>query len=190
MYEKFLPCVQSSLTSNPTPIPVYQRPMELYQEPMSKRKSHGVDFNNLILLTKNSMKTRRGYSRNASQQSSLLLDTKQPILKSNQNIVSWFDKDYARKTKEVMTVNALVSELRSFEEKYEYGKTAANWKRIESIAQQSENVRKKGSGNDIKLNDKRTKRPLYRDVVANSSSSHGIVLENVFERRYVRTLYF
>lgn len=210
MYEKFLPCTQPSSI---TPIPVYQRPMELYQEPTTKRKSQGVDFNNLILLTKNSIKTRRGYSKPAVQQP-FLLDSRQNLKTSNHNVqVQWFDKDHcAKKTKENVTVNTLVSELRSFEEKYEYYRGAnTSWKTAAESPQgqqrssetsfrlkdrifgnESSRCRSKDRffGNessrcrilDAEEKSKRTKRPLYRDVLANASNE--AILDNVFEKRY------
>ncbi|XP_011865201.1 PREDICTED: uncharacterized protein LOC105560579 isoform X2 [Vollenhovia emeryi] len=209
MYEKFLPCTQPNST---TPIPVYQRPMELYQEPMLKRKSQGVDFNNLILLTKNSIKTRRGYSKPAVQQP-FLLDSRQSLKTSSHNVqVQWFDRDHcAKRAKEVVTVNTLVSELRSFEEKYEYCREAGtSWK----TAAESTQGQQRSSETSFRLKDrifgnessrrrskdkffenensryraseakeeKRTKRPLYRDVLANTSNEAA--LDNVFEKRY------
>ncbi|XP_011701174.1 PREDICTED: uncharacterized protein LOC105457921 isoform X2 [Wasmannia auropunctata] len=209
MYEKFLPYTQPSTT----PIPVYQRPVELYQEPMLKRKSQGVDFNNLILLTKNSIKTRRGYTKPTVQQP-FLLESRQSLKTSSHNVqVQWFDKDHcAKKTKEV-TVNALVSELRSFEEKYEYCREAdTGWRTAAESQPQCQQRMSETSfqlkgrifenessrcgskdrffGNessryrptDTEEKDKRTKRPLYRDVLANASNE--AILDNVFEKRY------
>lgn len=214
MYEKFLPCTQPSST---TPIPVYQRPMELYQEPMLKRKNQGVDFNNLILLTKNSIKTRRGHSKPAIQQP-FLLDSRQSLKTSSHNVqMQWLDRDHcAKKTKEVVTVNALVSELRSFEEKYEYCRgTSTNWRMAAESPQgqrkssetsfrskdkifgnRSSRCRSKdrlfGNENsrcrasDAAGKDRRTKRPLYRDVLANqAASSNEVILDNIFEKRYI-----
>ncbi|XP_071561687.1 uncharacterized protein [Temnothorax nylanderi] len=212
MYEKFLPCTQPSST---TPIPVYQRPMELYQqEPLLKRKNQGVDFNNLILLTKNSIKTRRGHSKPAVQQP-FLLDSRQSLKTSSHNVqVQWFDRDHcAKKTKEVVTVNTLVSELRSFEEKYEYCRGAGtSWKTAAESSPQAqqrssetsfrlkdrifgnessrcrlkdrffENESSRYRVSDTEKKDKRTKRPLYRDVLTNASNE--TVLDNVFEKRY------
>lgn len=199
VYEKFLPRAQPSTST--TPIPVYQRPMEMCQEPVLKRKSQGVDFNNLILLTKNS-KTRRGHSKPAVQQP-FLLESRQSLKTSSHNVqVQWFDRDHgAKKTKKVVTtVNTLVSELRSFEEKYECCRGAGtSWKTAAESPQSSqqgssetsfrlkdrifgnESSRYRVSGAEKK--DKRTKRPLYRDVLANVSNE--AVLDNVFEKRYV-----
>ncbi|XP_018354281.1 PREDICTED: uncharacterized protein LOC108755650 isoform X2 [Trachymyrmex septentrionalis] len=209
MYEKFLPCTQPSST---TPIPVYQRPVELYQEPMLKRKNQGVDFNNLILLTKNSIKTRRGHSKPPVQQP-FLLDSRQSLKTSSHNVqVQWFDRDHsAKKTKEVVTVNALVSELRSFEEKYEYCRGAdTSWRTVaessrdqqrlsetsfrlknEIYGNESSSCRSKDRffGNESSRyraldaeEDKNSKRPLYRDVLANATNE--AILDNVFEKRY------
>lgn len=212
IYEKFLPCTQPNST---TPIPVYQRPMELYQEPMLKRKSQGVDFNNLILLTKNSIKMRRGHSKPIVQQP-FLLDSRQSLKTSSHNVqVQWFDKDHcAKKTKEVVTVNTLVSELRSFEEKYEYCRGAGtSWKttvespqRQQRSSETSFRLKDKIFGNessryrsknrffenessryrisDVEEKNERMKRPLYRDVLANASNETA--LDNVFEKRYVK----
>lgn len=197
MYEKFVPRTQSSLT---TPIPVYQRPIELYQEPTPKRKNQGVDFNNLILLTKNSIKTRRGHAKSTAQSPSLP-DAKQSLRTSGHKMqVQWLGKDHrAKNVKEIAAVNALVSELRSFEEKCECDKRAAGagWKIVAAASQSkqrsSETARSKDRifGNEIARcktldaegKDKKTKRPLYRDVLANASS--GAVLESVFEKRRV-----
>ncbi|KAL6266530.1 hypothetical protein P5V15_003377 [Pogonomyrmex californicus] len=209
IYEKFLPCTQPN---SMTPIPVYQRPIELYQEPVTKRKSQGVDFNNLILLTKNTIKTQRGHSKVAIQQP-FLLDSRQNLKTSGHNVqVQWFNRDHCvKKPKEVVTMNTLVSELRSFEEKYEYCKGIdTNWRPAESSQNKqgsSENsfrsksriFGKKNSrykskdrllGNesskirimDVEEKDNRLKRPLYRDVLANVSSETN--LDNVFEKRY------
>ncbi|KYN06150.1 hypothetical protein ALC62_02911 [Cyphomyrmex costatus] len=209
MYEKFLPCTQASST---TPIPVYQRPMELYQEPMLKRKNQGVDFNNLILLTKNSIKTRRGHSKPTVQQP-FFLDSRQSLKTSSHNVqVQWFDKDHnVKKAKEVVTVNALVSELRSFEEKYEYYRGAnTSWRTIAESSQGQQRLSetsfrlKDGTygteGSSCRSKDryfgnessryrtsnadenKSSKRPLYRDVLANASNE--AILDNVFEKRY------
>ncbi|XP_029156624.1 uncharacterized protein LOC114929296 [Nylanderia fulva] len=196
IYEKFLPYTQPNPT---TSIPVYQRPMELYQEPTSKRKSQGVDFNNLILLTKNNIKTRR--SKNTAQQPFLLESSKQNLRtshnqSSSRNMqVQWFDKDRGTKgSKEVVTVNALVSELRSFEEKYECCRGAGtSWRTaVENQQRPSESSRSRNKifggdssrcrTSDAEERNRRTKRPLYRDVLANASS--GGILENVFEKRY------
>jgi len=191
MYEKCLPCTQQSPT---TPIPVYQRPTELYQESTSKRKNQGVDFNNLILLTKNSIKTRRGHSKGVTQQP-FLLESKQTLRASSHNVqMQWFDKDQcARKKEEFVSVNELVSELRSFEEKYEHGKSASWLNTAESLPsqQRSSETSKSKSGVFVNKSSRykalsteeknKKKRPLYRDVLANASSG----AENVFEKRYV-----
>lgn len=166
---------------------------------MLKRKSQGVDFNNLILLTKNSIKTRRGHSKPAVQQP-FLLDSRQSLKTSSHNVqVQWFNRDHcAKKTKEVVTVNTLVSELRSFEEKYEYCREAGtNWRTVaESPSQQKsseasfrlkdrffENESSRYRVPDAEEKGKRMKRPLYRDVLANASND--TVLDNVFEKRYI-----
>lgn len=48
----------------PAPIPVYQRPSKSSaQDYAQRRKSQGVDFNNLILLTKSAMKVRRNQTK-------------------------------------------------------------------------------------------------------------------------------
>jgi len=188
--------------------------MEMYQEPMLKRKNQGVDFNNLILLTKNSIKTRRGHSKPAVQQP-FLLESRQSLKASSHNVqVQWFDRDHgAKKTKEVVTVNTLVSELRSFEEKYECCRRAGtSWRTAESsqrsqqgLSETSFRLKDRMFGNensrcrskdkffekessryrvsDAEKKDKRTKRPLYRDVLANASNE--AVLDNVFEKRYI-----
>ncbi|XP_032680841.1 uncharacterized protein LOC116848642 [Odontomachus brunneus] len=191
MYERFLPCIQHYPSA--TAIPVYQRPSELYQESTSKRKSHGVDFNNLILLTKSSSKSRRGHAK----QQLPPLETTQKDLRFGQNTVQWLNKDCARRTKGVVTVNALVSELRSFEEKYEQGRgSSSSW----AITTESPPRHRTGSEGtkskdgkeasrcklvDAEERDRRKERPLYRDVLANATSGqHGMILDNVFERRY------
>lgn len=178
---------------------------------MLKRKSQGVDFNNLILLTKNSIKTRRGHSKSAVQQP-FLLDSRQSLKTSSHNVqVQWFNKDHCtKKTKEVVTVNTLVSELRSFEEKYEYCRGAdTSWRTVTESPQGQqrsseasfrlkdrifgnesctskdrffENDSSKYRAPDIEEKNKRMKRPLYRDVLANASNE--TVLHNVFEKRY------
>ncbi|XP_070526841.1 uncharacterized protein [Cardiocondyla obscurior] len=208
VYEKFLPCTQLSST---TPIPVYQRPIEFYQEPMLKRKSHGVDFNNLILLTKNSIKTRRGSSKPTVHQP-FSLDSRQSLKTSGHNVqVQWLNKDHcSKKTKEIMTVNTLVSELRSFEEKYECKRADGNWKTtVESPQGQQtstetsfrlkdktfgnessrgrsrrklfENEKSRCKTSNAEQKDRKAKRPLYRDVLTNISND---AVPDVFEKRY------
>lgn len=160
---------------------------------MSKRKSQGVDFNNLILLTKSNIKTRR--SKGVAQQSFLLEPKQQNLKTPGRNVqMQWLDKDRcSRGTKEVVTVNALVSELRSFEEKYECCKEAGTSRRtaVEDQQRSSETSRSRNKtfgsdssrcrASDVEERNKKTKRPLYRDVLANASSREA--LENVFEER-------
>jgi len=111
--------------------------------------------------------------------------------------MQWFDKDQcARKKEEFVSVNELVSELRSFEEKYEHGKSAS-WlpntaESLPSQQQRSSEASKSKSGVFVNKNSRykalsteeknKKKRPLYRDVLANASSG----AENVFEKRYFR----
>ncbi|XP_020293691.1 uncharacterized protein LOC109859646 isoform X2 [Pseudomyrmex gracilis] len=196
IYEK---CLSYTQPNPMTPIPVYQRPMELYQEPVPKRKSHGVDFNNLILLTKN--KTRRNvHSKSINVQQPCLLKSKQNLrTSSGHNVqVRLLNKDHrATKTKEIVAVNALMSELHNFEEKYERGR-GASWKTVSNSFQSQqrplETLRSEKDGIfgskssrykilNAEEKNKRTRRPLYRDVVANTSSEE-VVSDNVFEKRY------
>lgn len=197
IYEKCLSYTQPSPT---TPIPVYQRPMELHQEPVPKRKSHGVDFNNLILLTKNNIKTRRDHSKSINVQQPFLFKSKQNLKTSGHNVqVHLLDKDhYTTKTKKIVAVNALVSELRSFEEKYECGR-GATWKTVSNSFQSQQRSLDTSKSKDrifgskssrykilnTEEKNKRTKRPLYRDVLANTSSE--VVSDNVFEKRYIKS---
>ena len=51
------------------PIPVYQKPPELYQDYPQRRKTQGVDFNNLILLTKGGVKAKKYQSKAFNQNS-------------------------------------------------------------------------------------------------------------------------
>lgn len=186
MYEKLLPRGQAP---GPTAIPVYQRPTELYQEQTPKRKNHGVDFNNLILLTKNSVKMRRGYAKGGGGggggiHQPLLLEGKQS-LRAGQNVVPWYGRGCAKRSgKEVVTVNALVSELRSFERKCERGGTgrraAGSPSRHGEIVESRDET---AAADEAAAEDRSARRPLYRDILANASSDRGATLENVFEER-------
>lgn len=105
--------------------------------------------------------------------------------------------------KEIVTVNAVVSELRSFEEKCECD-IKASWRTAVGSSQlprrrSSEGVRSKNGtfeNENVRCRNMETAeknegtrpRPLYRDVLANTSSGHGVALENVFERKYVREI--
>ncbi|XP_034947659.1 uncharacterized protein [Chelonus insularis] len=100
---------QPSQSQVPAPIPVYQRPPELYSD--HKRRSQGVDFNNLILLTKNAIKVRRNQSKNPQKSSSLILESSQPNLKSEDDVLQWLNKGYPKKAKEFFTIDSLVNDL-------------------------------------------------------------------------------
>lgn len=108
LHDKIIPA-QSQM--GPAPIPVYQRPPELYQE--HKRKTQGVDFNNLILLTKNAIKARRNPTKNPLPSSTFILESIQPHIKTDNDVIQWLNKSYPKQTKELITINSLVTDLRN-----------------------------------------------------------------------------
>ncbi|XP_008551127.1 uncharacterized protein LOC103573715 [Microplitis demolitor] len=112
--EKIVPIASSSNQfSSPSAIPVYQQPPELYHHDY-KRKSQGVDFNNLILLTKNAMKVRRNQSKNPQQSSSFILESRQPNLKSEDDVLQWLNMGYPKRAKEFVNINSLVTDIQQF----------------------------------------------------------------------------
>ncbi|XP_060822308.1 uncharacterized protein LOC132910551 [Bombus pascuorum] len=175
------------LQSNPIPIPVYQHPIELYHETGQKRKNQGVDFKNLILLTRNAMKTHRGQSKSSQHKASYLLEGKNRSCKSESEVLQWLDKSCSSKTKELAGGNALVTELRNFEgrsdRKISISKRERDSARIsERIKPEVQGLKAKSIGERDK-NDTRNRRRLYRDVLTNASANQA-TLENVFEKRY------
>ncbi|CAK9799784.1 hypothetical protein ANTPLA_LOCUS2104 [Anthophora plagiata] len=176
------------LQANPIPIPVYQHPIELYHETGQKRKNQGVDFKNLILLTKNAMKVHRGHSKTIPQKpSSYSLERRNRDAKSEAEVLQWLDNSCSSKTKEFTTTNSLVSELRSFEGKND--RKASSSRREKDNSKSSERMKPEVQGTSSKVsnerdkNDTRNRRRLYRDVLTNASANQAI-LENVFEKRY------
>lgn len=150
------------------PIPVYQRPPELYQEYPQRRKNQGVDFNNLILLTKSAIKTRKTQSKVPQQNSNITSS------KSNSEFL-WPDK-----RKEEQGSRDFVSEFQNLENKCICLKTKS-----------SEQDSSYKSETDILVNevevDKSRKKRLYRDVLTNSpsfTSTDCEVQENSFEKTY------
>lgn len=174
------------LQSNPIPIPVYQHPIELYHETGQKRKNQGVDFKNLILLTKNAMKAHRGQPKSTQHKPSHYIEGKNRGSKSESEVLQWLDKSCPSKTKDFSTANTLVTELRNFEEKND--RKASNTKREKDITRSSERIKPEVPGSNAKTsserdkNDTRNRRRLYRDVLTNASANQT-TLENVFEKR-------
>lgn len=183
MQEKFL-------QSNPIPIPVYQHPIELYHETGQKRKNQGVDFKNLILLTRNAMKTHRGQSKSSQHKASYLMEGKNRGCKSESEVLQWLDKSCSSKTKELG--NTLVTELRNFDGRSDR-KTSIG-KREKDNARIGERIKPEVQGSKAKSiserdkNDTRNRRRLYRDVLTNASANQA-TLENVFEKRYKQSLF-
>lgn len=170
------------------PIPVYQRPAELYQEASQRRSKnhHGVDFNNLILLTKSAMKARRNQPKNPQQASSFILESRQPNLKSERDVLQWLDKGYPKRAREFANVNSLVSELSTFASKCDC--TRLNGVPNSGEARVSDNPRLTRADNpeEASVDDPDlpiAKRRLYRDVLTNSSSS-DLIPDTVLDRRY------
>ncbi|XP_076379643.1 uncharacterized protein LOC143259830 [Megalopta genalis] len=181
------------LQSNPIPIPVYQHPIELYHETGQKRKTQGVDFKNLILLTRNAMKAQRSLSKPSQlkPQTSYVLETRSRTTKSDSKVLRWLDKSCPSRTKEFTTANTLAPELRRFENKSE--RKAASSKREKESSKNVDRARPetgigvhrvaaKSSGEREK-GDTRSRRRLYRDVLANTAVNQAM-FENVFEKRY------
>ncbi|XP_046590283.1 uncharacterized protein LOC124293459 [Neodiprion lecontei] len=181
---------QQNIGPASTAIPVYQKPPELYNDPSQRRKNQGVDFNNLILLTKSAMKARRNQSKNPQQSSSFILESRQPNLKSEIDVLQWLEKGYPKRAKEFVAVNTLVSDFRSFELKCNDERTVLLNQNIEEENNDPKDVPSPDLDKSLaKLSevdtssDIPTKRRLYRDVLTNSSSP-GIITENIFDRRY------
>ena len=192
LIEEMLQVQEKFLQSNPIPIPVYQHPIELYHETGQKRKNQGVDFKNLILLTRNAMKAHRGQSK-SSQQKPSYLEGKNRSTKSESEVLQWLDKNYPPKTKEFIAAgNALATELRNFDGRSDR-KTCIS-KREKDGARTSERMKSEAQGSSAKSiserdkNDTRNRRRLYRDVLTNASANQATL--NVFEKRYKITTYF
>lgn len=175
------------LQSNPIPIPVYQHPIELYHETGQKRKNQGVDFKNLILLTRNAMKAHRGQSK-SSQQKPSYLEGKNRSVKTESEVLQWLGKSHPPKT---MEFNALATELRNFDGRSDR-KTCVS-RREKDGGRTSERMKSGVQGSSTKSigerdkNDTRNRRRLYRDVLTNASANQAS-LENVFEKRYTITI--
>ncbi|KAK1136333.1 hypothetical protein K0M31_000894 [Melipona bicolor] len=182
LIEEMLQVQEKFLQSNhPIPIPVYQHPIELYHETGQKRKNQGVDFKNLILLTRNAMKAHRGQSK-SSQQKPSYLEGKSRGTKSESEVLQWLDKSYPPKTKEF---NALATELRNFDGRND--RKICISRREKDGARTSERMKSEVQGSSAKSinerdkNDTRNRRRLYRDVLTNASANQAS-LENVFEK--------
>ncbi|XP_076668878.1 uncharacterized protein LOC143369166 isoform X2 [Andrena cerasifolii] len=173
MQEKFL-------QSSPIPIPVYQHPIELYHETGQKRKNQGVDFKNLILLTKNAMKAHRGQSKAPQQYPRYVLESRNRGSRSESEVLQWLDKSCPPKTKEFSATSSLVSELRNSRRDKETCKHHERSKPDVGTCAQGSHAT---SSSEREKSDTRSRRRLYRDVLANSAANQAI-LENVFEKRY------
>lgn len=173
MQEKFL-------QSNPIPIPVYQHPIELYHETGQKRKNQGVDFKNLILLTKNAMKVHRGQSKAPQQKHNYALESKNRNSKSESEVFQWLDKSCPPKPKEFSASNTLAHELRNSRREKDVCKSNERSKPEAGASAQGASAR---SSHERDKTDNRNRRRLYRDVLANASANQTI-LENMFEKRY------
>ena len=179
LIEEMLQVQEKFLQTNPIPIPVYQHPIELYHETGQKRKNQGVDFKNLILLTRNAMRAHRGQSK-SSQQKPSYLEGKNRSAKTESEVLQWLDKSHPPKT---MEFNALATELRNFDGRSDR-KTC-----IPRREKDGERMKSEVQGSSAKSiserdkNDTRNRRRLYRDVLTNASANQAS-LENVFEKRY------
>ena len=75
-----------------TQIPSFQRTNKTNSEyPQQRRKSQGVDYNNLILLTKSAMKVRRNQTK-AAKKSSVIETAKLRAANADGNTTRWIDK--------------------------------------------------------------------------------------------------
>ncbi|KAI4492777.1 hypothetical protein M0804_002568 [Polistes exclamans] len=175
----------------PKAIPVYQRPLELYTDPSQIRKNNqGVDFNNLILLTKNAMKVRRSSSRNRQQPK----QSKQSKKKTEQNIFQWLNKSCPKKSKELISVNTVVTELENFEKKCDCNKIANKWKGNETLGQKQITEHLKSNAwtmmentdgtptissneTDMERDLMQNKKRLYRDVLTHTLTLSHIKLK-------------
>lgn len=184
---------------NPIPIPVYQHPIELYHETGQKRKNHGVDFKNLILLTKNAMKAHRGQSKQSHQKPTYLLESRNRSSNKTESsqMFRWLDnKSCSSKTREyAASSDTLLSELSNFDGRIEKRRAASSSSRREKDQSKSNEQRFKTeigmtsnqgssgkSNNEIDQKEIRNRRRLYRDVLTNASANQT-VFENVFEKR-------
>ena len=76
--------------SSTTNAPTYQRQSKVTQDhQQQRRKSQGVDYNNLILLTKSAMKVRRCQTKGSKK---FFGDTKTTGSKSDGSSTRWLDK--------------------------------------------------------------------------------------------------
>ncbi|XP_054010137.1 uncharacterized protein LOC128893308 [Hylaeus anthracinus] len=177
------------LQSSPIPIPVYQHPVEMYHETGQKRKNQGADFKNLILLTRNAMKAHRGQSK-VPQQKNYVLETRNRNAKSESEVLQWLDKSCPSKPNEA-AVDTLATELRNVERRCDRktsgsAKEKDNSKNVErpkTEAGTSVQGSYPKSASERDKNEGRSKKRLYRDVLANSAENQAM-MENVFEKRY------
>ncbi|XP_076391587.1 uncharacterized protein LOC105663958 isoform X1 [Megachile rotundata] len=147
------------LQPKPVSIPVYQHPVELYRDTGQKRKNHGVDFKNLILLTKNAMKAHRGQSKEPHQKPTYILETRNRASKTESEVFRWnVDGKADRK--------------------------ASGSRREKDETENKERPKTERSSNEKKdQSEIRNRRRLYRDVLTNASVNQAM-FENVFEKRY------
>ncbi|XP_034173356.1 uncharacterized protein LOC117601106 isoform X2 [Osmia lignaria lignaria] len=184
------------LQPNPIPIPVYQHPIELYHETGQKRKNQGVDFKNLILLTKNAMKAHRGQSKQSHEKPTYVLETRNRSSKTESQMFRWLDKSCSSKTREYGSSNTLVSELSNFDGRNERRRAASSSRREKDGSKNNERLKteigiisnQEGSSTTKSNNERdqkeiRNRRRLYRDVLTNASVNQTM-FENVFEKRY------
>lgn len=106
-------------TNLTNPAPVSVRPPDLYQDYQMRRKNQGVDFSNLILLTKSAMKMRRSQPKNPQQSASFILESRQPNLKSESDVIQWLNRGYPKRAREFEQVNSLATKLEDFGAKCE-----------------------------------------------------------------------
>ncbi|XP_058805844.1 uncharacterized protein LOC131672556 [Phymastichus coffea] len=84
-------------------IPVYQRTAKINQEYPQRRKSQGVDFNNLILLTKSAMKVRKTQVKPARK--SFAESARTSHVKPDAATTRWLDKGYQKREREFVSVS-------------------------------------------------------------------------------------
>ncbi|OXU20191.1 hypothetical protein TSAR_012969 [Trichomalopsis sarcophagae] len=106
--------IHESTISQPSPIPVYQRPHQQQQSGKSgqeysqRKKSQGVDFSNLILLTKSAMKVRRNQGKAAKKAFSETTGKGQSSAKAEGYSTRWLDKGcQPKRERELVTVSTV-----------------------------------------------------------------------------------
>lgn len=160
--EKTVPSPPSSSVAS---IPVYQKAPESYPDYPQRRKNQGADFNNLILLTKGGIKTRRPQTKGAAKQK--INSAKEKINSDiNHNIT---DKIEVEDDVDLLSTKCICLKMKN-------SKQTINSLNSEKLIALKENT--------IEVSQRKR---LYSDVLANSSSNNNNnhrIEENSSEKTY------